>query len=149
MERFGIIIIISHKKIKPVKQIFNYSSSIAHVRSAEKNAKIAGINKSINFGRVDTEWLELRFNRNSVAAIISFPPFPSKISSESELSKLYSELFYQADFILSKKGVLVLAAREENLLKEAAAKHKFKLKSKTEFSMGTETRLALVFSKTV
>lgn len=136
------------KKIDSKKRkIFNYSSSIAHVRSSEKNAKIAGINKVINFGRVDLEWLELRFDKGTVDGIVSYPPLLSKNSDVSQIKKLYSEFFYEADFILSKKGKIIVAAYEPSALTEAAAKHKFWLSSKMQFSMGKEKLIALVFMK--
>jgi len=134
------------KRIEKKKlQIFNYSSSIAHVRSSEKNAKIAGINKLMKFSRVDVEWLELKFDKETVDAIVSYPPMLSKNTNTANVKKLYSEFFYQADFILSKNGKIVLAARSADALTEAATKHNFRLSSKLEFSMGEEERVALVF----
>jgi len=129
------------------KQVFNFSPSIAHLRSGEKNAKIAGVNKSIKFARVDIEWLELRFDKGTVDSIVSFPPQASKTTDLSELKKLYSEFFYQAAFILSKNGKIVLAALSENAFIEAATKNKFKLSSKKEFWMGADAKLALIFTR--
>lgn len=129
------------------KKIFTYSSSIGHVRSAEKNAKIAGINKTINFARVDLEWLELRFDKNTLDAIVSYPPGISKNSDVSKIKKVYSEFFYQADYLLSEKGKIVLAARHAEALTEAAVKNKFKLSSEMKFSMGQDNFLVLIFIK--
>ena len=129
------------------KQVFNYSPSIAHLRSAEKNAKIAGVNKTIKFSRVDIEWLELKFDKGTVNCIVSFPPQASKSTNLSELKKLYSEFFYQAAFILSKNGKIVLAALSEDAFLEAAIKNKFKLLNKSEFWMGTDAKLALIFTR--
>ncbi len=134
------------KKIRKEKlQIFNYSPSISHMASSEKNAKIAGINKLISFSRVDTEWLELKFDTEKLDFIVSFPPFLSKNADESKIRKLYVEFFYQANLILSKKGKIALAAVDAEALKEAAAARNFVLESKLEFSVGADKRLALVF----
>ena len=136
---------IDKKILSGKKPVFNFNSSIAHVRSAEKNAKIAGINKAIKFARVDTELLELRFDKETVDYIVSYPPLLSKSADISEIKKLYSEFFYQAEFILSKKGRIVLAAIEESALSQAASRRGFKLDSKREFLMGTDSKMALVF----
>ena len=134
------------KKIKTKKlKIYNCSSSIGHVRSSEKNAKVAGVNKLINFARVDAEWLELKFAK--IDAIVSYPPLLSKNSNVANIKKLYSEFFYQANLILSKKGKIVLAAKDANALKNAAAKHNFKLSETIQFKMGEEERVALIFTK--
>ena len=134
------------KKIETEKlKIFNYSPSIANVRSSEKNAKIAGINKVINFARVDLEWLELKFEHGTVDDIVSYPPLLSKSTDASKIKRLYPEFFYQASLILSKKGRIIVAAHDADALTEAAAKHDFKLSSKMQFSMGEEKLIALVF----
>ena len=134
------------KKIRIGKrQVFTFSPSIAHVRSAEKNAKLAGINKTIKFARVDAEWLELKFDKGNVDCIVSYPPLLSKNADVSEIKKLYSEFFYQAEFILSEAGKIVLGAGDEPALTLAAGRRGFRLDSKREFSMGNDSKKALVF----
>ncbi len=134
------------KKIRKEKlPVFNYSPSITHVVSSEKNARIAGVNKMVSFSRVDVEWLELKFDKEKVDFIVSFPPLLSRNVDESKIRKLYSEFFYQANLILSKKGKIALAAFDAEALNEAAANRGFVLESKLEFSVGSEKRLALIF----
>ena len=133
------------EKKKP--SIFNYSSAMPHVKSAEKNAKIAGVNRLIKFSRVDMESLDLKFSRGDVDAIVSYPPFISRASDPGRIRKLYGEFFYQASYILKENGRIVLASREAESLSEAASKHGFNLSSENEFRMGEEKRLALTFAK--
>ncbi len=130
---------------KERQPIFNFSPSITHVVSSEKNAKIAGVNKSIGFSRVDLEWLELKFERGTVDFIVSFPPMLSRSTNASKIKKIYMEFFFQASLILQKGGRIVLAARDAEALEGAAKNHGFSLGSKLEFSMGSEKRVALVF----
>ena len=47
-------------------QVNTVSIAMKFVVFARKNAKIAGIDKQINFSRVDIEWLDLKFKKNSV-----------------------------------------------------------------------------------
>ncbi len=133
-------------KIRKEKlQIFNYSPSVSHMASSEKNAKIAGVNRLISFSRVDIEWLELKFESEKVDVIVSFPPILSGNSDASKIKKLYLEFFYQANLILSKRGRIALAAVDAEALKESAERRGFVLESKLEFSMGSEKRQALIF----
>lgn len=126
-------------------KIFSFSPLIAHVRTCEKNAKIAGVNRLISFARVDLEWLELKFDKGSVECIVSFPPMLSRRSSDSDVRKVYSELFYQASLLLSKNGKVVLAGRDESLLAEAASNNGFVLSVCFNFPMGADAVLASVF----
>jgi len=133
-------------KIKKAKlQIYNYSVSMPHIKNSEKNAKIAGINKLINFSRVELNLLERKFDKHSVDYIVSAPPLLSKNSDEHNLRKLYSEFFYQAEYILSQKGRIVLAS--DTFILEEAAKHNFKLIQELEFQMGDDKRKVLIFSR--
>ncbi len=127
--------------------IFNFSPSITHVVSSEKNAKLAGVNKSIDFSRVDLEWLELKFEKGTVDFMVSFPPMLSRSANDSKIKKIYVEFFYQASLILQKDGRIVLAARDAEALEWAARNQGFRLDSRLEFSMGPEKRVALVFAR--
>ncbi len=136
------------RKIRKEKlHVFNYSPSVSHMASSEKNAKIAGVNRLISFSRVDIEWLELKFEKETVDSIVSFPPSLSRNVDAPKIKKLYSEFFYQSNLILSKKGKIALAASDAEALEEAAASRSFVLESKLEFSVGSEKRLALVFTR--
>src|SRR3989338_11680466 len=55
-------------------QIFTSSRSMVKVRSAEKNAKLAGVKKQIRFGRLDISWLDAKLDENSVDLVVSYPP---------------------------------------------------------------------------
>ena len=136
------------KTIKSEKlKIHNYSSTIPHLKSAEKNAKIAGVNKTIKFSRIDLESLDAKFDKEEVDLITSYPPLTSKTSNQARIKKLYNELFYQANYVLKKNGKVVLASKETEHLTEAALKNDFKLSSQKKFFIGEETKLALTFVK--
>ena len=82
-----------NKKLK----VYCTDSSLNNIKSAEINSKIAGIYKNINFGRMDIEWLDTKFKKNSVDKIITFPPYPTLNFPLKNLEKIYKELFYQAE----------------------------------------------------
>ena len=60
-----------------------------YVDFLKKNAKIAGVDKHINFSRVELEWLDIKFKKESIDRIITNPP----ISKNANLDKVYNEFF--------------------------------------------------------
>jgi putative N6-adenine-specific DNA methylase len=129
------------KESKP--RVYGYDHQLRYLKAAQKNAKLAGIN--INLSKIDIEWLDTKFNRNTVDAIITDPPRMSKHKDLKKLKKTYNELFYQANYVLKKKGSIVLLAKDFELLKEAAKKHKFKLKKFYPLNQGKEVFNVVIF----
>ena len=127
--------------------IHSIDNSFGLVKLAKQNAKIAGINKAISFSKLDVEWLDTKFGRNSVDCIVSRAPEASKNIAEKEIKKVYKELFYNTDFILAKKGTMVFLLREPELLKKSAEEYKFKVKEEREVFMGKERFRAVVFER--
>jgi len=106
---------ISDSKLK----IYNMDSSMKYINFAKKNSKIAGIGKKIKFSRKDTEWLDTKFDKEKIDKIVT------KMPTYDE-NELYNEFFYQAEFILNKKGKIVLIGKKD-LVKKYSSKYKFKI----------------------
>jgi len=99
--------------------IYNIDSSMKNINSTKKNSKIAGIGKKIKFSRMDTEWLDTKFDKEKIDKIVTkMPTYDENV--------LYNEFFYQAEFILNKKGKIVLIGKED-LVKKYSSKYKFKI----------------------
>ncbi len=127
--------------------IIAMDDNFKHVSASKKNAKIAGVIKSINFTRTDLEWLDLKFGKNFIDRIITFPVQLSK-TNESKFDKICHEFFNQADFILKKDGKACLVMRRGvDVVKEKAAEFKFKLERERKVMQGSEELTVLVFSK--
>lgn len=116
---------VDKKADKDEKQILGLDNSLRNAKSARKNAKIAGINKTINFSKIDIDWLDIKLKEKSVDKIISQLPSPSRNTDENELKKKYDELFYQADYILKKNGTIAAVMRKKELAVESAKKYGF------------------------
>ncbi|MBU4284438.1 MAG: methyltransferase [Nanoarchaeota archaeon] len=116
-----------------------------HIRSAKKNAKIAGVNKNIEFSRADLEWLDTRFDKNEIDLIATKPIF-SKYDLK-KTKKTYDEFFYAAKYILSEKGKIVLISRAADLLKESAEKHGFKITDERIVWQGQQKLNITIFIK--
>ena len=133
------------KKIKT--NITAADSSFQAITAAKKNANIAGIIKKISFSRKEPKWLDVKFNEGTIDKIITFPTQKSKNIPEKKIEKTYDELFYQAEYILNKKGVVVLFMEKTEIIEKAAGKHNFKIKEKRKVMQGKEEFNILVFEK--
>jgi len=120
---------------------------LRNLEASKKNAKLAGIDKLINFSKIDIEWLDTKFNERSIDLVASRIPCPSKHTRESDARKLYKELFYQAEFIMKKGGRMAFLTENLALLKEMLTKD-FKIIQEDELWAG-EQRYELVILERV
>lgn len=139
---------IDKKITKPKKPLINcFDPNLMNINAAKKNAKIAGINKAINFSRMDTDWLDTKLNKEKIDKIITHPLEPAKSNNPKDIEKLYDEFFYQADFILKKTGRIVTITKTTDLLKKSAEKYKFKVEKEREVYSGKQGFKVVVFVK--
>ncbi len=127
--------------------VYGYDSLWINVNNSKKNAKIAGINKLINFSKNTVDWLETKFKEGSVKAIVTHPPELSKNIDIKPVLKVYDELFYQAEYILSSDGKVVIISRKKEELVKSAIKHKFELDSEREVYSGKQKLYLIVLRK--
>ncbi|MBS3125384.1 hypothetical protein J4211_03995 [Candidatus Woesearchaeota archaeon] len=126
--------------------IIAMDDNFKHVSAAQKNAKIAGIVKMIEFSRTNLEWLDSKFGKNFLDRIITFPPQPGRSLAEGLAEKIYHQVFYQAEFILKKTGTITLCMkRGVELAKKKAAEFKFTIVKEQKIKQGKEELTVLVF----
>jgi tRNA (guanine6-N2)-methyltransferase len=130
-----------------VKGITASDNQQRSVKAAEKNAKVAGLNKQINFSRLDIEWLDTKFEKGSVDIIVSNPPKISRLLTEKGFEKVFQEFFYTAEFILSSKGRIVILAKNYKQILGQAQRYNFTLKSNFPIHQGKEEFNILIFEK--
>lgn len=135
------------KTAKSTAKITAADQSFQSISAAKKNAKIAGVEKSLSFSRKEPKWLDTKFKEHEIDRIVSFPPQKSKVVSEKKIEKEYNELFYQADYILKKEGTVTLLLKETKIAETEAKKYKFKIKSTQKIMQGPEEFTAVVFGK--
>lgn len=120
------------------KQIYALDSQFRNVRAAQKNSKIAGVNKIINFSRQETEWLDIKFKKEEIDKIVTGIRF----SKYNNITKLLKEFFYQCSYILKKKGKIVIVTNNKELLKTG-----FDIIEEREVWQGKEKLYVLVYNK--
>ncbi len=127
-------------KIKKSKmKIYGYDMQMKYLKATQKNAKLAGVDKFLNLSRCEIEWLDTKIEKNSIDLIVTDPPRFSKHRPDKNLEKTYKELFYQADYILKRKGSITVFIRDYELLENAAKKHNFKIQKKYSLNQGKES----------
>lgn len=123
-------------------KICSIDSSMKYVNHAKKNSKIAGIDKKISFSRMDTEWLDTKFDKGQIDKIVTkMPSFQNKWVSD-----VYNEFFYQAEFILNKQGKIVLIGSKE-LVKKYLDKYNFIISDERTVFSGKKEHPVFVLSK--
>ena len=133
-------------KVKKTKaKIFAYDSLLRNINAAKKNAKIANANKTIKFSKINTEDLDLKFDKD-IDLIATYPPPPTKFN-QKEIQHIYHEFFYQAKLILSKSGKIVLISTKIDLIRQQAEKNKFDLKKEKKVMAGKQTTYFLIFKQ--
>ncbi|MBI3026911.1 methyltransferase [Candidatus Woesearchaeota archaeon] len=132
------------KSIKKAKaEIYSFDNLFKCVDYSKKNAKIAGVDKLINFSRVELEWLDIRFKERSVDVIVSNPP----ASKNANLDKIYNEFFYQSAYILNNKGVIALISRIPEFVKKHAEKHEFVVGKEKDVWSGEQSLKIIVLRR--
>ncbi len=130
--------------------IIAMDDNFKHVSASRKNAKIAGVVKSIEFSRADMQWLDAKFGKNFLDRIITLPVQPGRSIADKTVEKIYHQTFYQAEFILKKSGkICVVMKRGVELLKQKAAEFKFSVESERKVMQGAEELIIIVFSKQI
>ncbi len=132
------------KGIKKAKTgIFCYEHLFKYVDYSKKNAKIAGVDKGINFSRIDIEWLDIKFKEGSVDRIVTSPP----LSKNADLDKIYNEFFYQSKYILGRNGTIAIISRMPDFVKKHAIKHDFSVFKERDVWSGEQLLKIIVFGK--
>ncbi|MBI5389632.1 hypothetical protein HZB01_04620 [Candidatus Woesearchaeota archaeon] len=86
------------------------------IAGAKKNAKIAGVEKNLQFSRTELDWLDTKFKEGEIKHAVTI--MPSGKQEAPDAKKTYKDFFYQMEYIVDKKGVVVIAATQPELIEE-------------------------------
>ncbi len=136
------------KKIKTKKlPVSGFDAAFQYVDYGKKNAKIAGVEKMIYLSRVESEWLDIKFEKKSVDRIITKIPEPSRKLISKDVKKLHGELFYQAEYILKDTGKVGIICRELSSLEPHYSKHGFVIEKQKDVFTGEQKMVMAVLVK--
>jgi 23S rRNA G2445 N2-methylase RlmL len=153
-ERFGTVNLErffaaqdKHNEIFPGK-ILALSSQFPSVQATRKNAQIAGVLKAIDFSRTEVDWLDLKFDKQSIDRIVTQPVERRKDTPQKKFAKQATLFFERAAVILKKDGKIGLVLRQGTEDYAAAAKkHGFTVEHQRAIMQGKETWHVLVFAR--
>ncbi|MBU0667095.1 MAG: THUMP domain-containing protein [Nanoarchaeota archaeon] len=134
--------LISKKKTN----VYCYDYLLRNVKSCQKNAKIAGIERIMNFSKVEIEWMDTKFEEEEIDRIITHLPSESKRMEKKKIEKMYQELFYQARYVLKNKGTITIITQKDELLKEISKKD-FEISKEANIYSGKQKLKIIVLQK--
>lgn len=150
-DKFNILTIFPETNLNKLDKIKKTNTNInatdpkiTSINAAKKNAKIAGVNKQISFAKIQTNDLELKFEENSVDCIATMIPYLGKLS-ETRIKEIYREFFYNAEYTLKGKMVLLTRPQRKEILEQKAKENKLELKEERNISIGKEEWKILTF----
>jgi 23S rRNA G2445 N2-methylase RlmL len=127
------------------KTIFAYDSLLKNITATRKNAKIADINKAIQFSRTILEDIDLKFEK-TLDLICSFPPQENKFNTK-KIVKTYNELFRQGHLTLKKTGKIALIMLNKEKIIKIADKNSFKIIKQQKTFAGQQPLHLLLFER--
>lgn len=145
-KNFGINVKDLEKEIEENEsvRIIGFDNMLPNIKASQKNAKIANINKFIEFSKVGTDWLDIKFSEKEVNMIVTDPPVVPKVGDEKEVLKSYKELFYQAEYILKKDGTVTIICQSDRIKGFA---DKFELVKEKEVFQGKQRMFVMQYKK--
>ena len=107
------------------KNIFAFDESTRNHTAARKNIKIAGVSSQIEISKHDIDDLDVRYSKDQFNRLI----FHVTTKDEERINEIY----YQASYVLQKKGTLLFIGRENW---DVSVSEKFTLIEKEEIVHG-------------
>jgi len=133
-----------NKKQKKTKQIFAFDPQVRNVTACRHNCKIGKVDGYIELSKVDTGWLDLKFDKEQVDLVATAVPQPTKLTLK-KVKKTYNELFEKLEIILKKDCKFVTVGNK--ILEEIGSKYNLKLEKKIKIRKGNQILNLFVYKK--
>jgi 23S rRNA G2445 N2-methylase RlmL len=99
------------KTLPKKSQIFMLDSLFHNVQAVKRNSRIAGVDKDVEVSRLEIDWMDTKFDKETVDLVASYPVQLTEHSDAKMVTKFYNELFHQAQYVLKPKGRMIVAMR--------------------------------------
>jgi 23S rRNA G2445 N2-methylase RlmL len=117
---------------------------MANLKAAEKNSKIAGMNKKIKFSRTMIEDLDLKFNLEVDKIIVQLPAVGKE--TEKRVLNLYRDFFEICKKILKKEGKIACVGLNIELSAKIAEDNEYEIEHERKIMQGKEELDFYIFS---
>jgi len=118
-----------------------------HISSTKKNAKIAGVEKFLQFSRTEPDWIDTKFTKKSIQHIITYVPQFRKMIDSKKIEKKLRELFYQAGYVLADNGKVCCISKETDRVTTYAEQYQFKKVTEHAVMQGKENFFVVVYER--
>lgn len=125
--------------------VFCVDNNAPNVKAAEKNAKIAGVHKKIQFSRILTEDLDLKFDTNVDRIVTQLPALGKE--TEASVQKTYDQFFYVCPKVLAPQGTITCIGLNAESAEKIAHSHGFKTIMKRTIMQGKEAYVFFQFAQ--
>ena len=122
----------------PKGSIIAMDASFPSISASKKNAKLAGVENVIAFSKMDVEWLDVKHAGQSVDAVATVPPTPTRMLSVAKLQGMYREFLHQSAYVLHKQGKVVILVKSLDLWKELIDREGFTIAGQQVVYQGKE-----------
>ena len=122
------------------KEIYGFDSLLKFLKFAQKNAKIADINKTINLSKVDVDWIDTKFEEESIDKIITHPPALTEHGSKTKIIRIFKDFLKRSNEILKPKGIIVIINTEKSIdeIEKIAKIEQYKILEKKDVYEGKQ-----------
>lgn len=94
-------------------RIVSCDIELKNLTFAQRNAKLAGIEKEIDFKTITIDFLDYKFQENEFDAIINYPPLFNQHTNVEKIKKFYKDLFYQTSYLLKPNHFQIMLTRKD------------------------------------
>lgn len=128
-------------------QVTAFVDSLNLLKMARGNAKLSGVEKQLTLTKCEIGWLDTKFEKQTVDLIVTHPPTSGKSTPLKAIERVQDDLFYQAKYVLTPKGKVVLIAEKKAELVNPAQHHGFMLEKDHVIQVGASLLHILVFKR--
>jgi 23S rRNA G2445 N2-methylase RlmL len=129
-------------------RILAMDPNFASISGAKKNAKIAGVSKTITFSRTDLDFLDAKFGKKAIDTIVTYVPQVTSALPQIKADSVIKNVFYQAEFVMKSKGTAVFITQTcVDAIKKYAEEFKFTLEHERQVYQGQAMLTVFVFRR--
>jgi hypothetical protein len=139
----------SNERLAIRQKMFCSDEQMSSLAKAKQNSRLAGVERSISFGRVPLQYLPLKHEKQSIGLIASKLPLVSKNFPIQKYDLMISRLLKSASIILRKGHSIILISNENELLKKRMGEYGLEIVSEYGYSKGDSWLCGIVGRKGV
>lgn len=115
-------------------RICAFDKSFRNLKATKKNAKIAGVQKHLEYSRFEAKFIDLKFDDFEVDRIVGRPEEISRHKDQEIVKEMYYDLFRYGKYVLSPRGKMVFLVKDTNNLLHYADQFNLSVESRKPLS---------------